>query len=36
MVILLMVGVLHLLTLVLRVNKGLEKWLAFIRKMELE
>jgi UDP-GlcNAc:undecaprenyl-phosphate/decaprenyl-phosphate GlcNAc-1-phosphate transferase len=35
-ILLLMVGVPHLLTLVLRVNKGMEKWLAIIRKMELE
>jgi len=35
-VILLMVGLSHALTLVLRINKGMERWLAFIRKMELE
>jgi UDP-GlcNAc:undecaprenyl-phosphate GlcNAc-1-phosphate transferase len=34
-VILLMVGMSHVLTLILRINKGMEKWLAFIRKMEL-
>jgi UDP-GlcNAc:undecaprenyl-phosphate GlcNAc-1-phosphate transferase len=35
-VLLLMVGIAHLLTLVLRINKGMEKWLAVIKKMELE
>jgi UDP-GlcNAc:undecaprenyl-phosphate/decaprenyl-phosphate GlcNAc-1-phosphate transferase len=35
-IILLMVGIPHVLTLVLRVNKSMEKWLAIIRKMELE
>jgi UDP-GlcNAc:undecaprenyl-phosphate/decaprenyl-phosphate GlcNAc-1-phosphate transferase len=35
-IILLMVGIPHALTLVLRINKGMEKWLAIIRKMELE
>jgi UDP-GlcNAc:undecaprenyl-phosphate GlcNAc-1-phosphate transferase len=35
-VILLMVGIAHVLTMVLRVNKDMEKWLAVIRKMELE
>jgi UDP-GlcNAc:undecaprenyl-phosphate GlcNAc-1-phosphate transferase len=35
-VILLMVGIAHVLTLVLRINKGMEKWLAVIKKMELE
>jgi UDP-GlcNAc:undecaprenyl-phosphate GlcNAc-1-phosphate transferase len=35
-ILLLMVAIAHLLTLVLRVNKGMEKWLAFIKKMELE
>jgi UDP-GlcNAc:undecaprenyl-phosphate/decaprenyl-phosphate GlcNAc-1-phosphate transferase len=35
-IILLMVGIAHVLTLVLRVNKSMEKWLAIIKKMEVE
>lgn len=35
-VILLMVVIAHVLTLLLRINKGMEKWLAVIRKMEVE
>jgi UDP-GlcNAc:undecaprenyl-phosphate GlcNAc-1-phosphate transferase len=34
-IILLMVGIAHVLTLVLRVNKSMEKWLAVIKKMEV-
>ena len=35
-VILLMVVIAHVLTLILRINKSMEKWLAVIKKMELE